>query len=177
MLAPTPPQAAGPYLAIGLRPLEGAELVAPGSPGASVIEGRLLDGAGHGVPDGVVEIWQADATGRLPTGGEPFTGYGRSVVGPDGEYRFVTEKPGRLPSPFGGDQTPHLEVLVDARGLLRAVHTRLYFPDEAEANARDPVLAGVDPARRATLVAHPDRDALRFDIVLQGESETVFFGR
>lgn len=174
---PTPSQTAGPYLAIGLAPLAAHELVEPGSPGAVTISGRLLDGEGRGVPDGAIEIWQADPDGRFPPESAPgWTGLGRCLTDEDGGYRFLTLKPGRLTGPGGEAQAPHLEVLVLARGLLRQVRTRMYFPDEAEANGRDPLLSAIpDPGRRATLVAAGEGGELHFDIRLQGPEETVFF--
>jgi protocatechuate 3,4-dioxygenase alpha subunit len=91
----------------------------------------------------------------------------------------VTLKPGALPSPDGGTEAPHLDVSVFARGLLDRVVTRVYFPDEGQANEADPVLASIgDPARAATLIAARDPGApgrLIFDIHLQGDQETVFF--
>jgi protocatechuate 3,4-dioxygenase alpha subunit len=146
----TPSQTVGPYLHIGLiRPPITSEVVAPDDPRALVIHGRLLDGAGEGVPDGMIETWQAE-------------GLGRSATGPDGSYRIVTVKPAAA---------SHLAVLVFARGLLKPLHTRLYFPDEAQAA----LLAQLTADEQATLVAHPDGDDLRFDIVLQGPRQTTFF--
>jgi protocatechuate 3,4-dioxygenase alpha subunit len=144
----------------------------------------VLDGAGDPVPDALVETWQADPDGRFPhpddprgaAQGEGFRGFGRCPTDADGRWFIVTRKPGALPAPGGGVEAPHLDVSVFARGLLDRVVTRCYFPDEAAANAADPVLAGIaDAERRATLVATPEAGWLRFDIHLQGEHETVFF--
>ncbi len=180
----TPSQTAGPYLRIGLlRNLIGAEVVDPGDPRAIVIRGRLTDGAGDGVPDGMVEIWQADAAGRYRHPSDErddvavedgFRGFGRSGTEDDGRFSFVTVKPGPVPWPEGGLQAPHLVVTVFARGLLKHAVTRLYFPDEVEANDEDPVLSALSPGQRETLVAVPDGDGLRFDIRLQGDGQTVF---
>ena len=170
----TPSQTVGPFLSIGL--LGGPvtpTLVAPDDPRAIRIHGRLLDGAGEGVSDGMVEIWQADPEGRY--GAPGFLGLGRSGTEDGGRFELVTVKPGRVPWPEGGLQAPHLAVSVFARGLLKRVVTRLYFPDEAEANAEDPVLSALAPERRETLVAVPDGDGLRFDIRLQGPAQTTFF--
>ncbi len=98
----------------------------------------------------------------------------------DGHYHVVTQRPGPVPGPDGQMQGPHLDVSVFARGLLDRVVTRIYFADEAEANAADPVLASItDPQRRATLIAEPPHGGppgeFRFDIALQGSRETVFF--
>jgi protocatechuate 3,4-dioxygenase alpha subunit len=181
----TPSQTVGPYLRIGLfRSLIGPNLVDPGDSRAIRIRGQLLDGAGDPVPDGMVEIWQANAAGRyahpadlredvpLESG---FTGFGRSDTEREGRFEFVTVKPGKVPWPGGGVQAPHIEVGVFSRGLLKQLTTRVYFPDEAEANAADPLLAALDPAERATLIAIPDGDALRFDIYMQGDAQTTFF--
>ncbi len=157
---PTPSQTVGPYFSLGLLDPPANELV----PGGIRITGRVLDGAGEPVPDAVVEIWQADEEGRY----RPDFGWGRSGCDQEGRYAFVTSKPGSVDG-----QAPHLTVLVFARGLLKPVLTRMYFPDEQEANAGDPVLAALDDG--SSLVARPTADGLEFDIRLQGEAETVFF--
>jgi len=184
----TPSQTVGPFLAIGLPWPDGPDVVPEGTPGAITITGRLIDGAGGPVPDGLIETWQAGPDGRFdhpddprgrPGGGRAFRGFGRAATGPDGSYRILTLRPGALPAPEGGTEAPHLDVSVFARGLLHRVVTRVYFADETGANAADPVLAGIaDPARRATLIATPDpgqAGVFRFDIRLQGGRETVFF--
>jgi len=156
------------------------------------IAGRVIDGDGAGVPDAVLEIWQANHHGRynhpadqrdLPL--DPaFTGYGRIATQPDGEFCFTTIKPGAVPFDAQRLQAPHISVAVLGRGLLNHLYTRIYFDDEP-GNADDPILLAVDAERRATLVAcregAPNRDvahardvAYRIDIVLQGENETVF---
>ena len=184
-LALTPSQTSGPYLEIGL--LDGPitnRLVDESDPRALRISGVLLDGAGDPVPDGLVEIWQANAAGRyahpaddredIPL--EPgFTGFGRSGTVDGGGFELVTVKPGRVPWVDGRLQAPHLLVGVFARGLLKRVATRMYFPDEEAANAEDPVLLALEPEERETLVARAEDGALRFDIVLQGSGETTFF--
>jgi protocatechuate 3,4-dioxygenase, alpha subunit len=154
----TPSQTVGPYFTLGL--LDANELVADGLR----ITGRVLDGAGEPVPDAIVEIWQADEEGRY----RPDFGWGRSGCDADGRYSFTTCKPGAVDG-----QAPHLTMLVFARGLLKPVLTRMYFPDEEEANARDPVLSAVDDP--TTLVARSVADGLEFDVRLQGDGETVFF--
>jgi protocatechuate 3,4-dioxygenase alpha subunit len=181
---PTPSQTVGPFFHFALD--GGEQLVGDGEPGALRVEGTVFDGAGDPVPDAMVELWQANRHGRyahpaddrdeLPL--EPgFTGFGRSLTDPAGRFRFVTVKPGRVPGGDGQPQAPHLELAVFARGLLRQVITRMYFPDEAEANASDPVLASIDdPDRRATLVARAEDGMLAFDVRLQGERATVLFG-
>ena len=124
----------------------------------------MLDGAGDPVSDAMVEIWQADASGEY----RPDFGWGRSGTDDEGRYRFVTVKPGAVDG-----QAPHVSVLVFARGLLKPVLTRMYFPDEA--NGADPVLATVPAGERGLLIAAPVGDVLLFDIQLQGEEQTPFF--
>ncbi len=148
------------------------------------IEGRILDGDGQPVPDAMVEIWQANAHGRYqhPADQGPapldatFTGFGRSGTGDDGGYWFETIKPGPVPFDAQRMQAPHICVTVFSRGLLNHLVTRLYFEDEPT-NAQDPVLQRVPNERRATLLARRAGAALiyRFDIILQGMGETVFF--
>jgi protocatechuate 3,4-dioxygenase, alpha subunit len=202
-MLPTPSQTVGPYFHIGLpyesvwgqreaaaqtRGLGAADRPQTGGPRLAPdgirIGGRVFDGEGEVVDDAIVEIWQANAAGRydhpeddredLPLT-DGFRGFGRCGTDGDGRYEFATVKPGPVPHPDGGMQAPHIEVAVFARGLLKQVVTRIYFPDEAEANEADPVLASVDPDRRAALVAREDGDLLRFDIHLQGDRETPFF--
>jgi protocatechuate 3,4-dioxygenase, alpha subunit len=161
--APTPSQTVGPFFSIGLCNRSANDLV---EDGPIAIEGSVLDGAGDPVPDAMVEIWQADAGGSYSGA----FGWGRSGTDDEGRYSFRTVKPGAVDG-----QAPHLVVLVFARGLLKPVLTRMYFADEAEANAADPVLAALAPADAATLVAEADGDRLRFDVRLQGERQTAFF--
>ena len=169
----TPSQTAGPFLHVGLCGHIGAELARPDSAGALRVHGRVLDGLGAPVVDALIEVWQAGTDGSYRPGSGRF---GRSDTREGGKFAFVTVKPGRVAWPDGGTQAPHLELGVFARGLLKHAVTRMYFPDEAAANDADPVLARVDPDRRATLVARPEPDGtLRFDIRLQGDGETVFF--
>ena len=180
----TPSQTAGPYLTIGLvdGPITN-RLVDESDPRAIRIAGRLLDGAGDPVTDGLVEVWQANAAGRyahpaddreeIPLE-EGFWGFGRSTTAEGGRFEIVTVKPGRVPWMDGRLQAPHVLVGVFARGLLKRVATRMYFPDEESANAEDPVLLGLEPDDRATLVARAEEGALRFDIVLQGPGQTTF---
>jgi protocatechuate 3,4-dioxygenase alpha subunit len=168
----TPSQTIGPFFAFGLCTEPQNELVEAGSPGAIALTGRLLDGAGEPVPDGMLEIWQADQTGVYR---EDF-GWGRCPTGERGEFRFLTVKPGPVAAEDGSPQAPHLTVLAFARGLLKPVLTRVYFPDEQEANETDPVLAGIpDAADRQTLIARAEDGELCFDIHLQGDRQTVFF--
>lgn len=175
-LVPTPSQTIGPFLSMGLQPLERPEIVPPGTPGSVSVHGQILDGAQVPVPDAVVEVWQPDPDGRFGTVPDGGSWFGRSLADADGRYRIRTVKPGSVTLQSGTLQAPHLEMLVFARGLLRPVRTRVYFGDEAEANTRDPVLGAIaDAGRRGSLVAAGDEDGYRFDVHLQGPDETVFF--
>jgi protocatechuate 3,4-dioxygenase alpha subunit len=182
----TPSQTVGPYFAMRLPWDQGPFVVPEGTPGAVTIFGRLTDGAGDPIPDGLIETWQADPAGRfahpddprgpVPAGDTAFRGFGRVPTGHDGSFKIVTLKPGPLPAGDGRTEAPHINVSVFARGMLDRSVTRIYFPDEAPANAADPVLQTVPADRRATLVAVPAGGGmLRFDIRLQGPAETVFF--
>ena len=182
----TPSATVGPYFQMRLPWPDGPYVVPAGTPGAITIAGRLWDGAGDPIPDGLIETWQADPAGRfahpddprgpIPDGDRLFRGFGRAATGPDGSFTIVTLKPGPLPFGDGRTEAPHLDVSVFARGLLDRCVTRIYFPGEAPLNEADPVLQSVPAARRATLIAVPAGDGLlRFDIRLQGEEETVFF--
>lgn len=173
---PTPSQTVGPFFSFALLDTIGNELVPPGTPGAIRIEGTVTDGGGDAVPDAMVELWQADADGRYPDAADTrgFTGIGRSGTEDGGRFGFTTIKPGVVPAGDGTSHAPHIDVAVFARGLLKQLVTRIYFPDEVEANAADPLLSSLDPTGAATLVAIEDGDVLRFDITLQGDRQTVF---
>ncbi len=155
----TPSQTVGPFYSIGLARRSENELVESAAPGALRIVGQLIDGDDTPIPDGMVEIWQA-ADRR----------WGRSGTDDEGRFSFVAPKSTALPG-----EAPRLEVCVFARGLLKHQLTRMYFPDEAEANAADPVLSSLTKRERETLVAEADGSTLRFDIHMQGEHATVFF--
>jgi protocatechuate 3,4-dioxygenase alpha subunit len=159
---PTPSQTVGPFFSFGLCERPSADLVANGAR----IVGCVYDGAGEPVPDAMVEIWQADPEGRY----RGDFGWGRSGTDEEGRFAFTTVKPGAVDG-----QAPHVVVLVFARGLLKPVLTRMYFPDEAEANERDAVLGSVPEEQRATLVARARDDVLEFDVRLQGDRQTAFF--
>lgn len=185
LLALTPSQTVGPYLSIGLvRDLITPHLVDPADPRAIHIRGTLSDGAGEPIADGMVEIWQANAAGRYdhpaddretPPLEAGFHGFGRSDTVDAGRFELVTVKPGPVPWPAGGTQAPHIEVGVFARGLLKRAVTRIYFPDEPEANVADPVLGSLEEAARATLIAVAETGGYRFDIRMQGPGHTTFF--
>jgi protocatechuate 3,4-dioxygenase alpha subunit len=181
-LGTTPSATVGPYLAIGLTWADGSWAAAEGTAGGFWIRGRVLDGAGDPVPDAMVETWQADPDGRFPSPEDPrgassypgFRGFARAQT-LSGEFEVFTLKPGRVPDGEGGLQAPHLDVSVFARGMLDRVVTRIYFADEAEANAEDVVLRGLSEQQRGTLTAATADHGYRFDIHLQGPDETVFF--
>ena len=177
-LGQTPSQTVGPFFGYALPYAGGPDVRAPWQPDAIRLHGVVYDGAGDPIPDAILEVWGADAAGRASTergsfqrDQHGFTGFGRAAVDRDGHYSFTTIKPGAA----RGGSAPYLLVTVFARGVLHHLFTRAYFDDESEANATDPLLSSIDPARRSTLVAASDAPAsYRFDIRLQGEDETVF---
>ena len=177
----TPSQTVGPYYSIGLTWPDGPYVVPEGTPGAIWIRGCVFDGNGEPVPDALVEGWQADPEGRFnhpddPRGRSDFRGFARAPTDREGRFGILTLKPGPVPGPDGTMQAPHVDLSVFARGLLNRVVTRVYFGDEEEANAADPILQSVPEERRSTLIAIPaPADGYRFDVRLQGEDETVFF--
>ena len=190
-MEPTPSQTVGPFYGYALPFPKGGDLVEPGEPGAVIIRGAVLDGAGAPVPDALVEIWQADAGGGLAgapgslrrdavTGevvgrtGVDFTGFARVATDADGHW-FVRTVP---PGPHRPGATPYLSVCVFARGLLHHLYTRIYLPEHAAALESDTALAALPAERRATLLARQERPGVyRFDLRLQGGAgeETVFF--
>ncbi|WP_375481644.1 protocatechuate 3,4-dioxygenase subunit alpha [uncultured Jatrophihabitans sp.] len=176
MTIPTPGQTIGPFFGYALPYAGGPDLVPPATAGAIRLHGRVLDGAGDPVPDAVLEIWQPDAAGRpvaepgsLRRDGWTFTGWGRAATAADGTYSFSTVRPGAVD---GG--APFFAVVVFARGLLDRLFTRAYLPDDEAALTADPLLAALPADRRPTLVTTADDQGYRFDVVLQGEHETVF---
>lgn len=189
----TPSQTVGPFFAYALTApqygydftaVSGGRMADDTVPGERIVlAGRVLDGAGEPVEDALIEVWQADAKGRYADPADMrgsnarFSGFGRVGTGADPDRRFVfhTIKPGRVDA----EQAPHLTLIVFMRGLLSHLYTRVYFADEAAANATDPVLQCVPPERRGTLLARREHTAdgphYHFDIRLQGDAETVFF--
>jgi protocatechuate 3,4-dioxygenase alpha subunit len=190
----TPSQTVGPFFAYGLTSNGQYDwndaftnnLVTPDTTGERIrVEGRVYDGDGQPVPDCMLEIWQADASGHFADpkdqralSNSKFRGFGRCGTDPNGAYAFDTIKPGSVLDPDGKPQAPHLLMAVFARGMLLHNYTRVYFDSEA-ANATDPVMALVPSDRRSTLVAkrQPDNGnaVYHFDVYLQGDRETVFF--
>ncbi|GAB3073359.1 protocatechuate 3,4-dioxygenase subunit alpha [Intrasporangium mesophilum] len=177
-LAPTPGQTVGPFYHFAL-PFDGGEhLVPAGSPGSVRLHGTVFDGEGAPVPDALLEIWQADADGRIVREAgslrrDPgvFTGFGRTATWRDGGYSFTTVEPG----PTSERAAPFIAMTVFARGLLNRLFTRVYLPESGAANESDALLGSLDEDERTTLVARREPDgSLRFDVHLQGERETVF---
>jgi protocatechuate 3,4-dioxygenase alpha subunit len=192
----TPSQTAGPYVHIGLTPaFSGIGGIYPEDLGVRMIlgpvkgqritvRGTIWDGTGTALKDAVVEIWQADADGLYNAVRETrgaadpnFTGWGRSPGDmATGEFVFETVKPGRVPFRDGRLMAPHVTFWIVARGINLGLHTRMYFADEAAANAEDPFLSRIEHQTRiATLLAREESPgSYRFDIRLQGPDETIF---
>ncbi len=191
-LGQTPSQTVGPYFAYGLTPEQylfdyrswfPPVLVGPETPGEFIhLTGQVLDGKGEPINDAMLEIAHANADGKFVSTPQEvaesgFTGFGRCGTGtdPQNRYTFHTIKPGAV-SP---DEAPYINVIVTMRGMLVHAFTRIYFDDEATANAKDAVLNSVPEDRRHTLIARRDeRDGrvfYHFDLHMQGDNETVFF--
>jgi protocatechuate 3,4-dioxygenase alpha subunit len=188
-LVPTPSQTVGPFFHLALDRPAWADLAADHPQGERiVVTGRMTDGDGAPVVDACLEIWQANAAGHYSHPGDTradkpvdirFRGFGRVSTDAEGGFRLTTIRPGPVLGRGNSLQAPHLAVAIFARGLLKQLFTRIYFAGEA-LNESDPVLLSIDdPMRRRTLIATRDdaggAPAYRFDIVLQGENETVFF--
>jgi protocatechuate 3,4-dioxygenase, alpha subunit len=196
----TASQTAGPYVHIGLAPQAAGfdifennfsnVLVNQATEGERIrIEGRVIDGSGTPLRDVLLEIWQANAAGRYQhpadTQDKPldegFRGWGRACSDFEtGLYTFETVKPGAVPGRHGRLMAPHVNLWIVARGINIGLSTRMYFSDEVEANAKDPVLNLVEwEVRRKTLIGERSVESgqvvYRFDIRLQGPDETVFF--
>ena len=182
----TPSQTVGPFFAPSLIRPEFATMISAETRGDRiVIEGRIIDGDEVPVSDAMVELWQANADGRYdhPEDAQEkridpaFHGFGRTATDLRGGFRFMTIRPGPVPTNEGVPQAPHINVSIFARGLLKRLATRIYFPDEPS-NASDPLLNAISLERRQTLIARaessPAGPVMRFDIVLQGAHETVF---
>jgi len=194
-LPQTPSQTVGPYFAYGLTAeqygyantqIASGKMADRDVPGQHIrVMGQVFDAERNPVPDAMIELWQADSEGRIPgpgsSGNSRFTGFGRQGTGvhPHAWFQFETVKPGKVDA----EQAPHIVVLIFMRGLLTHLYTRIYFCDETDANALDPVLASVPEDRRTSLIAYrqpeheedPDVPEYFFHIHLQGISETVFF--
>ncbi len=198
-LKETPSQTGGPYVHIGLMPNQAGievfehsfnnQLAKAETQGERIrLEGQVFDGLGLPLRDVLVEIWQADSNGVYPSQADTqgkqadphFLGWGRAAADFEtGVWSFDTIKPGVVPGRKGTQQAPHIALLIFARGINLGLHTRVYFDDEAEANANDPLLNGIEWApRRETLIAKREecdgQVVYCFDIRVQGENETVF---
>ena len=197
-LKESPSQTAGPYVHIGLAPGAagfsiynkelGWDIAGPNAKGERIrVEGVVIDGMGSPIKDVLLEAWQANSDGIYAHPEHPgdvedgFRGWGRVITNFEtGEWGFDTVKPGAVPGRSGTMMAPHINLWIVARGINIGLNTRMYFDDEVEANAADPVINLIEwERRRATLIAkRSDRDGrivYRFDIKLQGEDETVFF--
>ena len=195
----TPSQTGGPYVHIGLLPKQANievfennfnnQLVKENTLGERIrLEGQVFDGLGLPLRDVLIEIWQADANGVYPSAADiqgkvvdpNFLGWGRTGADFEtGFWSFNTIKPGAVPGRKGTTQAPHIALIIFARGINIGLNTRVYFEDEAEANAQDPVLKGIEwvPRRQTLIAKREQRDGevvYRFDIRIQGEDETVF---
>ena len=177
-LVPTPGQTIGPFYGFALPYPGGENLVDRSHPDAVRLHGTVYDGHGEPVPDSMLEIWQADAQGRisrqpgsLVRDGYTFTGFGRVAVDNVGHYDFTTVNPGATDP----GKAAFITMTVFARGLLNRLFTRIYLPEDQDALDQDPVLSSLDQERRKTLIAQREPDgSLKFDVHLQGEGETVF---
>lgn len=194
LLPETPSQTAGPYVHIGLA-LEAAgnapreqeiwnEMARPGAPGEHILLiGHVYDGNGQLIRDAFLEFWQANPEGVYDSAydlDKAFNCFGRTATTDAGEWTIKTVKPGTVKNAAGVAMAAHVNVALFARGINIHLQTRLYFDDEPEANAVDPVLNLIEqPHRRESLIARrctvDGKPAYRFDIHVQGEAETVFF--
>ncbi|HEX5933010.1 MAG TPA: protocatechuate 3,4-dioxygenase subunit alpha [Pseudorhizobium sp.] len=196
-LKETASQTAGPYVHIGCTPnftgitgvydqdLGSGSMVNDETRGERItIRGRVIDGAGAPLRDALVEIWQADADGFYNSPSETrgkadpnFFGWARCPGDMDtGEFVFETIKPGRIPFRDGRWMAPHVNFWIVARGINIGLNTRMYFSDEEQANAEDPILARIEHRVRVpTLIGKREEDTVTFDIYLQGDKETIFF--
>ncbi|WP_293449629.1 protocatechuate 3,4-dioxygenase subunit alpha [Planktotalea sp.] len=195
-LRESPSQTAGPYVHIGCTPNFTGIDIYGGDLGTSLktgpvqgqeitIKGTVYDGTGTPLRDAMIEIWQPDSAGLFRSANETrgtsdpnFTGWGRSTGDMNtGEFTFETVKPGAVPFIDGRPQAPHITAWIVARGINIGLHTRIYFEDETDANAADPILTRIEHQNRIpTLLAKPEADGVyRFDIWLQGPTETIFF--
>jgi protocatechuate 3,4-dioxygenase alpha subunit len=182
----TASQTVGPFFHIGMEKLLISDIAGPGAKGERLsIQGRVLDGDGKPVPDAILEFWQANAVGKYahPADAQSkpvdpkFNGFGRVATGADGSFSVSTIKPGAAPGAQGAMQAPHIAVSIFMRGMLKRAVSRIYFPGEA-ANANDPVLLLVPADRRTTLIAKQlagKTGVLEWNVVVQGEGESVFF--
>ncbi|WP_084727051.1 protocatechuate 3,4-dioxygenase subunit alpha [Rhodococcoides yunnanense] len=185
----TPSQTVGPYLHIGLPWADGPDVVPAGSDGVIDVTVTIVDGNRTPVTDAMIETWQADAVGRFEHPDDPrgpavavpegLRGFGRAVADASGTAVVHTVKPGALPAEDDLVEAPHIDLGIFARGMLERLVTRIYFPDEEDANAADPVLSSLNGKERAKLIAHRTTSGYHLDVVLQDSDpngdETPFF--
>lgn len=185
----TPSQTVGPYLHIGLPWPDGPDVVPGGTDGSIDISVTVFDGQRTAMADAMIETWQADAAGRFDHPDDPrgaalptpagFRGFGRAVADSTGTATVHTVKPGTLPAENGLIEAPHIDVGIFARGVLERLVTRIYFPDETQANAADPVLASLNERQREKLTARATPTGYHLDVILQDSDpngdETPFF--
>ncbi|MEX0698482.1 MAG: protocatechuate 3,4-dioxygenase subunit alpha [Acidimicrobiia bacterium] len=196
-LGQTPSQTVGPFFSMRLGG-KGQNVIATPGGERITVTGRVLDGARLPIEDALLEFWQANPGGRYrhpddnrPDDNRPddnpepaiapsFTGFARAMTDfESGVWRLETVKPGRLPDSEGALQAPHVSVIVQARGTLNPVFTRIYLSDEDEANRDDLILRQAPRERSHTLIAKlipgSTPKLYEFDIKFQGDDETVFF--
>lgn len=185
----TPSQTVGPYVHIGLPWPDGPDVVPSGTEGSMDITVTVVDGNRTPMADAMIETWQADAEGRFDHPDDPrgaatptppgFRGFGRALADSTGTSTVHTVKPGALPAEDGSIEAPHIDVGIFARGVVERLVTRIYFPDEAEANATDPVLTSLTDRQREKLIARATPTGYHLDVVLQDSDpngdETPFF--
>lgn len=185
----TPSQTVGPYLHIGLPWPDGPDVVPAETQDAIEVSVTVVDGNRTPMPDVMIETWQADADGRFDHPDDPrgpaapvpagFRGFGRAVADSTGTARIRTIKPGSLPAENDSVEAPHIDLAIFARGMLDRLVTRIYFPDETDANASDPVLSALGARQREKLVARSTDTGYHLDVVLQDSDpngdETPFF--
>lgn len=173
---PTPSQTVGPFFLPGHIWEDGPDVVAADLAGAVPLTGSVVDGDGAPVTDALVEVALVPPGGTWDDGQVPlgFRGYGRAWTDADGRFAFMIAKPGTM-ADDAGVHAPHVLLSIFARGLNDRLVTRMYFPDEPDANGADPVLSALDEPTRALLTADDTADGLVFDIHLQGRRQTPFF--
>jgi protocatechuate 3,4-dioxygenase, alpha subunit len=173
-------QTVGPFFRIGLEHLYASPNLLTDGKERVTVRGRVIDGEGSPVPDAMLEIWSSVSGGEygsaeLDEGGLPLC-FARVATDEHGGFSFSICKPCVVSGEAEPTQAPHVAVLVFARGLLRHLMTRMYFPKET-GNEKDIVLQLIPEERRGTLMARESSEegALEWDVVLQGKNETVFF--
>jgi protocatechuate 3,4-dioxygenase alpha subunit len=169
----------GPFFARDLLWKDGGVVLFPGRVARITLTGQIFDGNGAPIHDALFETWQADPSGAFPAGHDgarPY-GYGRVSTDPDGRYAIETVLPGAYKGPGGERYAPQVSVAIFARGLLKALHTRVFLAP-LELVGDDPLARAIgDPERLRTLIATRDaRDPriYRWNVRLRGAGEAVF---